>query len=66
MNNQLATHEVLEVHELMNFKNTCMNKTASMYNLVSCEQLKKLMETDIQNSAQAIADYKNILSRVQQ
>ncbi|MGG0815602.1 spore coat protein [Paenibacillus alvei] len=65
MNNQLATHEVLEIHELMNFKNTCINKTASMYNLASCEQLKALMEADIQNSAQAIADYKNILSRVQ-
>nr|WP_163977604.1 spore coat protein [Paenibacillus alvei] len=49
----------------MNFKNTCINKTASMYNLASCEQLKALMEADIQNSAQAIADYKNILSRVQ-
>lgn len=66
MTNPIATHEVLEIHELMNFKNNCMNKTASMYNLVSCEQLKALMETDIQNSAQAIADYKNILSRIQQ
>lgn len=29
-NTVLGTHETLEVHELMNFKNTCMTKTASM------------------------------------
>lgn len=62
-NTALGTHETLEVHELMNFKNTCMTKTASMYNLVSCEELRRLMETDINNSVQAIADYKEILSR---
>ncbi|WP_165979822.1 spore coat protein [Paenibacillus dendritiformis] len=59
----LGAHETLELHELLTFKNACMTKTATMYNLVSCQELKGLMQQDIQHSAQAIKDYQGLLSR---
>ncbi|MGG4398356.1 spore coat protein [Paenibacillus thiaminolyticus] len=59
----LGVHETLELHELLTFKNACMTKTATMYNLVSCQELKGLMQQDIQQSAQAIKDYQGLLSR---
>ncbi|MCE5168631.1 spore coat protein [Paenibacillus profundus] len=62
-NRQLGTHEMLEVHELLNFKNVCMTKTKTMMGLVSCQELQGLMQEDVQNSAKAIQDYQALLSR---
>ncbi|ALA44585.1 MULTISPECIES: hypothetical protein [Paenibacillus] len=52
----LAAHESLEIHEALNFKTLCLAKSKLMQGLVFDQELKDLMEKDVQQSIQAIAD----------
>lgn len=61
----LALHETMEVHELLNFKTVCMTKSQTMQGLVSDEQLKSLMQKDVDQSINAIKELQNLLSRGQ-
>lgn len=62
MNNQLAPHETLELHELLSFKTVCMTKAQTMQNLVSDAELKQLLQEDVRNSVPAIEELKNLLT----
>jgi similar to spore coat protein len=64
MNNQqkLAAHESLEVHEAINFKTLCVLKSKMMQGLVFDQELKALMQKDVVQSIQAIADLQTIYS----
>ncbi|WP_374718914.1 DUF892 family protein [Parageobacillus toebii] len=57
-----GTHETLELHELLAFKNVCLAKNTAMQGMVSDPQLKSLIQQDIQKTQQQIRDLQNLLS----
>ncbi len=59
----LAAHESLEIHEVLNFKTLCLAKSKLMQGLVFDQELKALMEKDVQQSIQAIADLQAIYAK---
>ncbi|MGD8191444.1 spore gernimation protein GerQ [Brevibacillus ginsengisoli] len=64
MNKQpLAPHESLELHEALNFKTLCLAKSKLMQGLVFDQELKALMQKDVVQSTQAIAQLQEIYSR---
>ncbi|GGO03413.1 hypothetical protein [Saccharibacillus kuerlensis] len=58
---ELALHEKLEVHELVILKTSCVTKAVAMSGLVQDDNLKALIEEDIENSTQAIDELKTLL-----
>lgn len=61
----LALHETLEIHEILNFKTVCMTKSKTMQGLVSDEKLKSIMQKDVQQSSKAIHELQNLLAKAQ-
>jgi similar to spore coat protein len=60
---QLGAHEMMEVHELLNFKTICTAKAKAMDGLVTDKELKALMQQDLQQSMQALDDLQALLAR---
>ncbi|CAM4492879.1 hypothetical protein [Paenibacillus tarimensis] len=58
----LGAHELLDLHEILMFKNTCVTKAKTMQMLVSDQELKNIMNTDVTNSVTAIQELQSILS----
>ncbi|MCM3584389.1 spore coat protein [Mesobacillus maritimus] len=52
----LALHETLETHEILNFKTVCLLRSKLMQGLCFDNELKQLMEKDVQQSIQAIKE----------
>nr|WP_263325167.1 spore coat protein [Neobacillus sp. Marseille-Q6967] len=50
----LALHETLETHEILNFKTVCLLRSKLMQGICFDNELKKLMEKDVQQSIQDI------------
>ncbi|NHN34648.1 spore gernimation protein GerQ [Paenibacillus agricola] len=64
MNQQeLAPHESMELHEVLNFKTLCLAKSKLMQGLVFDQDLKALMQKDVEQSIQAIGELKAIYAR---
>ncbi|BFI99200.1 spore coat protein [Priestia sp. Y58] len=61
----LAMHETLEVHEILTLKTSCVTKGTAMLGLVEDEELKKILEEDVQTSTEAIKELKKILKKAQ-
>ncbi|WP_371826329.1 spore coat protein [Alicyclobacillus fastidiosus] len=61
--NQLAAHEMMEIHELLNFKTICTAKAKAMDGLVTDRELKQLMQLDLQQSMQALNNLQALLTR---
>lgn len=59
---QLAFHETMEIHELLNFKTICMVQSKIASGLVFDQDLKNLLEKDVQQSMVAINQLKNVYS----
>ncbi|MCM2531330.1 spore coat protein [Neobacillus pocheonensis] len=55
----LALHETMETHEILNFKTVCMLRSKLMQGLCFDNELKALMEKDVQ---QSIMDINELLS----
>ena len=53
-NEGLAIHETMETHELINFKTVCLLKSKLMQGICFDNELKALMEKDVQQSIQDI------------
>jgi similar to spore coat protein len=51
---QLSTHESMEVHEMLNFKTVCATKSKLMQGLVFDQELKSLLQKDVEQSTNAI------------
>jgi similar to spore coat protein len=51
---KLALHETLETHEIINFKTVCLMKSKLMQGICFNNELKQLMEKDVQQSIQDI------------
>ncbi|NIK76496.1 hypothetical protein FHS15_001621 [Paenibacillus castaneae] len=59
----LAPHESMELHEALNFKTLCLAKSKLMQGIVFDQELKNLMQKDVVQSIQAIADLQAIYAR---
>lgn len=59
---RLALHETLELHELLNFKAVCITKSQTMQRLVTDEDIKALMQKDVEQSRKAIDEMQSILA----
>jgi len=59
---QLAFHETMEIHELLNFKTICIVQSKIASGLVFDQDLKALLEKDVQQSMVAINQLKNVYS----
>jgi similar to spore coat protein len=54
----LAYHETMETHEVLNLKTVCLLKSKLMQGLCFDNDLKALMEKDVQQSVGAINELK--------
>ncbi|WP_248931170.1 spore gernimation protein GerQ [Paenibacillus hamazuiensis] len=59
----LAPHEALEIHEAINFKTLCLAKSKLMQGIVFDQELKDLMQKDVDQSIQALADLQALYQR---
>jgi similar to spore coat protein len=59
----LALHETMELHEMLNFKTVCMTKSKMMQGLVFDQDLKALMNKDVQQSMASIKELQNLLTK---
>lgn len=59
--NTIAPHEALELHELVEFKNLCATKSATMAGLVKDEELKGLLQQDFTTSQGHIKELQNLM-----
>lgn len=59
----LAAHESLELHELLNFKTLCLAKSKLMQGIVFDQDLRALMEKDVQQTLAAIADLQAVYAQ---
>ncbi|MGZ4159848.1 MAG: spore coat protein [Neobacillus sp.] len=57
-NESLALHETMETHEILNYKTVCLLRSKLMQGLCFDNDLKALMEKDVQ---QAIRDINELL-----
>jgi len=60
----LAMHEALEIHEALNFKTLCLAKSKLVQGLVFDQELKDLLQKDVQQSTQAIADLQAVYAKL--
>ncbi|RAR43538.1 spore coat protein [Paenibacillus sp. MDMC362] len=56
----LAMHESMELHELLNFKTVCLAKSKMMQGLVFDQDLRALMQKDVEQSLQAISELQSL------
>lgn len=54
----LAYHETMDTHEILNFKTVCLMKSKLMQGICFDNDLKALMEKDVQQSVKAIQELK--------
>jgi len=57
-----GTHETVELHELLSFKNVCLAKEIAMQGMVQDSELQSIIRQDIQKSQQHIRELQNLLS----
>lgn len=57
---KLAPHESLDLHEAINFKTLCLAKSKLMQGLVFDQELKALMQKDVEQSIQALTELQAI------
>lgn len=61
---ELAYHETMETHEILNFKTVCLLRSKFMQGLCFDNDLKALMEKDVQQSLQDINELLKIYKRI--
>lgn len=60
---ELPLHETMEIHEMLNFKTICLAQSKMLQGIVFDQDLKKLMEEDVQQSIAAINKLQRLLSK---
>lgn len=61
----LAFHETMDTHEMLNFKTACLIKSKLMQGICFDNDLKALMEKDVQQSLKAIQELKELYAKAQ-
>lgn len=59
----LAPNETMQVHEMLNFKTVCMTTSKMMEGVVFDQELKVLLEKDVQQSITSINELRNLLAK---
>ncbi|MBB3111019.1 hypothetical protein FHS18_003087 [Paenibacillus phyllosphaerae] len=59
----LAAHEAIDLHEIINFKTLGLAKSKLMQGLVFDQELRALMEKDVQQTQQAIAELQAVYAK---
>jgi similar to spore coat protein len=62
LNNRLAMHETLDLHELINMKVVSASKFSSMSTMVSDPSLRNMLQQDVQMCTQHVQQLSNLLS----
>lgn len=61
----LTRHETMEIHELLNFKTICLTTSKLAQGVVFDQELKALLEQDVQQSIQAVDNLRHLLLKTQ-
>ena len=61
----MPLHETMELHELLNLKTVCMTKSKMLQGLVFDQELKALLEKDVQQSIVAVDSLQKLLEKKQ-
>lgn len=61
---EFGLHETLELHEIATFKSLCMTKSKTMQILVSDNDLKLILQQDVQLSTRQLQELNGLLSSV--
>lgn len=61
----LTLHETMEIHELLNLKTVCITKSKMLQGLVFDQELKALLNKDVQQSMSSITILQNLLMKTQ-
>jgi similar to spore coat protein len=64
-NRDLTLHETMEIHELLNFKTICMTTSKMIQGIVFDQDLKALLERDVQESIEDVNMLQGLLTRAQ-
>ncbi|PLR83100.1 spore coat protein [Bacillus canaveralius] len=56
---ELAWHETMETHEILNFKTVCLLRSKLMQGVCFDNDLKQLLEKDVQQSIQDVNELLN-------
>lgn len=59
----LAPNETMQVHEMLNFKTVCMATSKMMEGVVFDQDLKALLERDVQQSITSIKVLQGLLAK---
>lgn len=59
----LAPNETMQIHEMLNFKTVCMSTSKMMEGVVFDQDLKALLEKDVQQSIKSIATLQELLRK---
>lgn len=62
----LGPNETMQVHEMLNLKTICMTTSKMMEGVVFDQDLKALLEKDVQQSIRAISGLQNLLKKAPQ
>jgi similar to spore coat protein len=63
MSKRLAPNETMQVHEMLNFKTVCMTTSKLMEGVVFDQDLKALLERDVQQSIQSIQELQKLYEK---
>ena len=59
----MAPNETMQLHELLTFKNLCLTKSFTMSPLVSDEELKSILQNDVNTSQQHIKELRSFMEQ---
>lgn len=59
----LAPNETMQIHEMLNFKTVCMTTSKMMEGVVFDQELKALLERDVQQSIQSIQGLQMLIGK---
>ena len=59
----MAPNETMQLHELITFKNLCLTKSFTMSPLVSDEELKSILQNDVNTSQQHIKELRSFMEQ---
>jgi similar to spore coat protein len=59
----LAPNETMQIHEMLNFKTICMTTAKMMEGIVFDQNLKALLEKDVQQYITSINDLQDLLNK---
>ncbi len=65
VNQTLALHETMETHEILNFKTVCLLRSKLMQGICFDNELKQLMDKDVQQSINDINELLNFYKKSQ-